>query len=402
VALSPSRQDLAATGTLLCLSVAACSSAVAGQFMIFAVPLFLRSGGAGSEAVGLMMLVAIPYVARFLWAPVLDRLGSAALGHYRGWLVGPQVVLVALFAALAALDPVAQARLLVLLLVPVSVCLGTQVMALEALTVRLVPQPHVPRAVAWQRAGTALAGAILGGGVVWGFGGLGWTAAVGALTAVQAMALALLWVVPLDRGAVPPVGRRFALTDYAAVFRRPSIPLLFAVGALATLICDLPYAMKSVLLVDAGFAVAEVGLIGIVLANALGLAAALAARPLVERFGGYPVTVGVAVLGCALAGLHLGLGQRTGWPVAAYTVTAGALVYAASVALSQLLYARVDPDRAATDVAVFGALSGVVVLAVNALATGLLDRIGLASLLTLAGAASLAGAALALRAGRSA
>jgi hypothetical protein len=373
---------------------------VAGQFIIFAVPLFQRSGGAGSEAVGLMMLVAIPYVARFLWAPVLDRLGSAALGHYRGWLVGPQAALVALFAALAALDPVAQATALVLLLVPVSVCLGTQVMALEALTVRLVPPPQVPQAVVWQRAGTALAGAILGGGVVWGFGGLGWTAAVGALTAVQAAALALLLAAPLDRGTEAPAPRRFGLADYAAVFRRPGIPLLFAVGALATLVCDLPYAMKSVLLVDAGFAVAEVGLIGIVLANALGLVAALVARPLVERFGGYAVTVGVAVLGCALAGLHLGLGQRSGWPVAAYTVSAGALVFAASVALSQLLYARVDPDRAATDVAVFGAVSGVVVLAVNALATGLLDRIGLAGLLALAGAASLAGAALALRAER--
>jgi hypothetical protein len=367
MARPPSGPDRAASGTLPRLAAAACSSAVAGQFIMFAVPLFQRSGGAGSEAVGLMMLVAIPYVARFLWAPVLDRLGSAALGHYRGWLLGPQTALVALFAALAAMDPVAQATALVLLLVPVSVCLGTQVMALEALTVRLVPPPQVPQAVVWQRAGTALA---------------------------------LLLAAPLDRGTEAPAPRRFGLADYAAVFRRPGIPLMFAVGALTTLVCDLPYAMKSVLLVDAGFAVAEVGLIGIVLANALGLVAALAARPLVERFGGYAVTVGVAVLGCALAGLHLGFGQRSGWPVAAYTVSAGALVYAASVAQSQLLYARVDPDRAATDVAVFGAVSGVVVLAVNALATGLLDRIGLAGLLALAGAASLAGAALALRAER--
>ncbi|NHB77506.1 hypothetical protein [Rhodobacter calidifons] len=393
-------QHRSGIGPIPSLAVLSCSAAVAGQFIIFAVPLFLRAGGAASGAVGLMMLVAIPYVARFLWAPLLDRRGVARLGHYRGWVLGPQVVLVGLFAALATLDPVAEAMLLVALLVPVSVCLGTQVMALEALTVRLIPAPDVPRAVVWQRAGTALAGAILGGGVVWGFGGLGWAAAMLALTVVQAAALALLLAAPLDRGAPRPAVLAFHPADYVRVFRLPGIPVLFAVGALATLVCDLPYAMKSVLLVDAGFGVAEVGLIGIVLANALGLVAALAARPLVERHGGYRVMVSVAALGCGLAAVHLGLGHRTGWPVAAYTVTAGALVYAASIAMAQLLYARVDPDRAATDVAGFGTASSIVILAINAVATGMLDRVGLTAVLTVAGIASLAGAMLAARQGR--
>jgi MFS family permease len=396
--------------TAVWLAFLAFASSLVGQFIIFGTPLFLRSGGASSAAVGLIFLVAVPYVGRFLWAPLLDRFGSARHGQYRTWIVAAQVLVVACLSGLSLADPATTPSLVIAGLVPLSFALGTIVMAIDALTVRLMSPDKLARAVAWQRAGTAIAGFSLGGGLLYGLGGSGWSVTVAALALVQAAALVVLLLAGhLDRGKTHVRGakgegafwRRVA-APFLSVFTRPGVPLVFAVGALATLASDVPYAMKSLLLTDAGFSVADAGLVGVLLANACGFVAVLIARPLVERAGSWRATAILGFGGVGLAVLFLAAGQGAGpWAVASFTVVSGSLVFAASVAGAALLYPRVDPTSAAAQVSSFSALSGVVVLLLNGIATAVFDRLGLALILGIASIASLIGIWLAEQGHRS-
>lgn len=60
--------------------------------------------------------------------------------------------------------------------------------------------------------------------------------------------------------------------------------------------------------------------------------------------------------------------------------------------MSSLLMRLVDHRTASTEIAVFGALGGVVALLINAGASALLDQIGLSTVLLIGGVISLAGA----------
>lgn len=396
--------------TAVWLAFLSFASSLVGQFIIFGTPLFLRASGASSAAVGLIFLVAIPYVGRFLWAPLLDRFASTQHGQYRAWIIGAQGLVVGCLACLSLTDPARVPYLVIAGLVPLSFGLGTIVMAVDALTVRLMAPDGLAKAVAWQRAGTAIAGFSLGGGLLYGLGGFGWSVTVAVLALVQAVVLVILLLAGrLDRGMTHVLGTRSEGTvwrriaaPFFSVFARPGVPLVFAVGALTTLASDVPYAMKSLLLTDAGFTVAEAGLVGVLLANACGFAAVLIARPLVERAGSWRATAILGFGGVGLAALFVVAGQGAGpWAVASFTVVSGSLVFAASVAGAALLYPRVDPTRAAAQVSSFSALSGVVVLLLNGIATAVFDRLGLAVILGVASIASLVGVWLAEQGHRS-
>src|SRR5690606_24308031 len=59
-------------------------------FFVIAMPAILRARGVGLERVGLLAALALPFLLKFLWAPLVDRWGSAN-GHYRSWLIPLQL-----------------------------------------------------------------------------------------------------------------------------------------------------------------------------------------------------------------------------------------------------------------------------------------------------------------------
>jgi MFS transporter, PAT family, beta-lactamase induction signal transducer AmpG len=78
------------------------------------LPLALTSGtlqawmtvaGVDIATIGLFSLVGLPYLFKFLWAPVMDRFVPPLLGRRRGWIVLMQIALAAGIFVMASLDP---------------------------------------------------------------------------------------------------------------------------------------------------------------------------------------------------------------------------------------------------------------------------------------------------------
>ena len=69
------------------------------------VPTWLRDSGVSLTEIGLFALVGIPYTAKFLWAPFLDRFVPPFMGRRRGWIFPCQVMLLVCIGMLGFFHP---------------------------------------------------------------------------------------------------------------------------------------------------------------------------------------------------------------------------------------------------------------------------------------------------------
>ncbi|MBL4827234.1 MAG: AmpG family muropeptide MFS transporter [Spongiibacteraceae bacterium] len=66
---------------------------------------WLRDNGIGRAEIGLLSLVGIPYVLKFLWAPLMDRYVPPLFGRRRGWMLLMQLACLGSIALLGSIDP---------------------------------------------------------------------------------------------------------------------------------------------------------------------------------------------------------------------------------------------------------------------------------------------------------
>jgi len=73
--------------------------------LIQLVPYWLRIEGVGLAEIGFFALVGFPYTWKFVWSPVMDRYTLPFLGRRRGWMLVTQLALFASIAALGFVKP---------------------------------------------------------------------------------------------------------------------------------------------------------------------------------------------------------------------------------------------------------------------------------------------------------
>ncbi|MFD2724569.1 MFS transporter [Ignatzschineria indica] len=69
---------------------------------------WLSTLGVQKSAIGLASLLGLPYLLKFLWAPLLDLFTLpllGRLGHRKGWILLFQLIIAGIFALLAFIDP---------------------------------------------------------------------------------------------------------------------------------------------------------------------------------------------------------------------------------------------------------------------------------------------------------
>ncbi len=187
------------------------------------IPLWLAQEGMSLAGIGLATGASMPWVLKFLWAPVVDRLGSR-----RTWIRACLLLLAAVTVLLAGADPAHHgAALGVLLLVYVTLS-ATQDIAIDAYTIETTSGRELGVAnsvrIAAYRGASFISSALL----VWVAARRGWDGAFLAGAAITAALAAASFLLPeTGRGAQ----RAESLTEpIAAMLRRPGIwaVILFA------------------------------------------------------------------------------------------------------------------------------------------------------------------------------
>ena len=66
---------------------------------------WMTDEGVDLTAIGMVSLIGLPYVIKFLWAPVLDRYRLPFLSRRKGWMVLFQVLIVLCILGLSLTNP---------------------------------------------------------------------------------------------------------------------------------------------------------------------------------------------------------------------------------------------------------------------------------------------------------
>lgn len=103
------------------------------------VPGWLRSEGVSLTEIGLFSLIGIPYVWKFLWSPLMDRYSFDGFGRRRSWMLSTQILLLLGIACFGYIDPLEDIWSVAYLAAAVAFFSASQDIVLDAYRRELLP-----------------------------------------------------------------------------------------------------------------------------------------------------------------------------------------------------------------------------------------------------------------------
>ena len=103
------------------------------------VPGWLRSEGVSLAEIGLFSLIGIPYVWKFIWSPLMDRYSLPVMGRRRSWMLLTQILLLFSIAGFGFVDPVMNIWSVAYLAAAVAFFSASQDIVLDAYRRELLP-----------------------------------------------------------------------------------------------------------------------------------------------------------------------------------------------------------------------------------------------------------------------
>ncbi len=133
-------------------------------FQAKALPWYLREHGVSLSAIGLIGLLQLPWLLKFLWAPAVEAWGGGRFGRRKSWILPTQALLVAASVA-AALVPLSSTLAFAAILLAMNFLAATQDIAVDGLAVDLLAPGELGGGNAAQVAGYKV-GMLASGGLL--------------------------------------------------------------------------------------------------------------------------------------------------------------------------------------------------------------------------------------------
>ncbi|HVG23354.1 MAG TPA: MFS transporter [Thermoanaerobaculia bacterium] len=346
--------------------------------------IYLRQQHVSLAQIGFVSSVGLAWSLKPLWAPLVDTFGS-----YRSWILGSLAVLclaIGMFAATPAASTMFWAAAILL-----AFASATQDIAIDALTIRITPDPLIGRINSIRVTAARIAFIAMGGGLATLSDSVGWD---GAFLAAAALAFAVLVIValfvPHDAGRME---RHENLLKALGDWLRRNGALVFAVVLIYRLGDSALRPMIAPYWIDRGYSATEVGNVTTTIGMVCVILGAISGGWFVTRFG---IFHGLVWLGIVQMLSNLG------YAVVASTSAGRPGLYAAAVAESfcdglgtaaflSFLMSICDRENAATEYAVLTATFALPRTVIGATSGWLTESMGYAGYYWLTAALALPG-----------
>ncbi len=336
-----------------------------------ALPVYLRAQGAGLVDVGRVAAITWPWSLKFLWSPLVDRLGSR-----RQWIAACLAGLSVLTLLLVHIDPGHLGSAFWLLAMAIVTLSATQDIAIDAYTIEITSTKELGVANSVRIASYRVAMFTAGGLLIWLAGRADWTTSftTGTALLVGLTVAALLMPSPEGAGERP----RAVWEPLRALLGRENIWAVVAFALLFKLDIAALEPMTRPFWIDRGFSLTEIGAVlttGRILAT---LAGAALGGVLASWWG---IFRGLWVLGLVQALSSLGY-----WAVASSapskTLILGAALFEnfaaglGTAAYLAFLMSICEKRYAATQFALLSALLAITRAVAGEFSGGLAERLG--------------------------
>jgi PAT family beta-lactamase induction signal transducer AmpG len=234
-------------------------------FQVTALPLLLRERGVSLQAIGFAGVLALPWMAKALWAPWVDRFGSDRFGRRKTWIVPLQIALTVTAAIAGRVEGTGQLLAFVFLL---NLFAATMDIAVDALAVSLIRPDQLGIVNSFQVIGYKL-GMLTGGGLLlWASSCIGYRGMFDAMAAlmlvISIVALSMKEPRASESSAPTAASEQWTMREIwlqlkAAMFDRATLPLIIVIVTykMGETLAD---GMWKPLLFDKGFKTSDIGL----------------------------------------------------------------------------------------------------------------------------------------------
>ena len=148
-------------GTLLSLYLA---QSIPMSFFSTVVPVIMRQENYSLESIGYWQLIKLPWIIKFLWAPLLDRKGKNR-GDYRKMILVSEIFYAVVILSIGFFEISTDFKLIVILMVIAFVASATQDIATDAFAILTLKKKERGLGNSMQSAGSFM-GTLVGSGVL--------------------------------------------------------------------------------------------------------------------------------------------------------------------------------------------------------------------------------------------
>lgn len=367
---------------LTCLYI---GQAIPSYLFAAAIPPILREQGASRTVIGMLSLLMLPLVLKFLWAPFVDRFRPWARAHRAGWVTITQIGVIAGIVMMTAIEPADVKGILVCGFV-ISMLISTQDIATDGYAAKYLDPKDRPIGNAIQGGAVAL-GVVLGGTL-----GLliyhhhGWHSMLAVAAALSVIPLLAGFAMherdPLPSEVIAAINR----PSIMKFLSRPEARQILWIALIYRASEGLVKSMEGAYLVDAGVPLDAIGYLSGGAALTVGLGgSALAAIMLQKRGAAFVLgLLGALRTACFLIFALHALGVVAGiWPLFGASFLQTLVRYMEIVALYSLFMSVSSSDQPGTDFTILSCAQLVVYLAGSMIAGRLADTVGYGAVFSL-------------------
>jgi PAT family beta-lactamase induction signal transducer AmpG len=223
------RQVFSSPKMLLLMAMGA-ASGYPSQLTESALQAWLKDAHVTNTQIGVITYVAVPYLLKPLWAPLLDRYAPPWLGRRRGWILLAQIFLAMAIALLALQDPTQSLGLAASCALLVVFLSATQDIVIDAYRADVVTPPERGMAVTATTVGYRAATYVALAATMLLADAVGWRTAWFIMAAVMTVSTLATWIAPEPEcNAPPPASLRDAvLLPLRQLFDNPTARSLLA------------------------------------------------------------------------------------------------------------------------------------------------------------------------------
>src|SRR5690554_4121806 len=268
--------------TLLTLHLA---QSIPMSFFSTVVPVIMRMENYSLESIGYLQLIKLPWIVKFLWAPLVDGTSKNSK-QYRRWILSSEIFYAIVILSIGFLNLETSFSLIIALMVVAFTASATHDIATDAFAILILKEKERSMGNSMQSAGNFM-GTLVGSGVLlviyhyWG-----WKYLLFSLAAFVLVALIPVAVYPAREQKKPDKSdKKISPLEFIWFFRQKGIAghllllFLFYSGLIGILTMVKPY------LVDLGYNVRDIGFISGILGTACGALMTIPAGIFIRKAG---------------------------------------------------------------------------------------------------------------------
>jgi len=279
--MSPSKENIK-YGVMLNLYLA---QSIPMSFFATVLPVIMRENHFSLTSIGLIQLVKLPWLLKFIWAPLVDAT-QGKTKSYKKWIFGSELFYALAIFSVAFFDLQTDFKLIIILLLLAFTASATQDIATDAFSYLILKKNERGTGGSVQTIGNFL-GAVIGSGlllIIYHY--FRWKMLIGALAIFVVLALIPLWLYKPQQ--IQPTKKNIQKVKFRDLYRffkqpymkyRVAMLLLIYSGIIGILTMLKPW------MVDLGYNIKEIGIYSGLIGPASGVFFAYLAGKLIKMKG---------------------------------------------------------------------------------------------------------------------